>query len=371
MMQALAADEARILEDLRLYFEDELAPYARQAERSGGVSAACVQSLSAKKLLALTVPQALGGLGYCTQLYFQVIALLSQTSPSLAVAVSVTNMVAELIVRVGTPSQCEHYVKGIAEGRIGLASFALSEVDAGSDPAAIRTRAKVHTDAFELAGQKQWVSHGDRAGVLVVWARTGESNTKGLSAFLVPGDHPQKRVTRHEDKMGLSGSSTVALAFDACMLPQDALLGELHRGFKLAMMALDGGRIGISAQSTGVSRRVLDLMKAHVAADTNRGIAELADAQVDWDAAYALGVRAAQLKDRGTSFTKEAAMAKMFASEAAWRIIQRAMQVMGDEACTRGHPVEQAFRDIRVAQIYEGTNQIQRLVIARALLEKV
>jgi alkylation response protein AidB-like acyl-CoA dehydrogenase len=229
-----------------------------------------------------------------------------------------------------------------------------------------------------LNGAKQWISSGDRAGVLITWARTDPTaGPRGITAFLVEAATPGLTIGRHEQKMGIRASSTVALSFEDCELPESAVLGAPGEGFRIAMTALDGGRTGIGAQATGTIRAALDA-SARYARDRNafgRPVGEfqairfmLADMETEHDAARLLTLRAAALKEQGRRFTREAAMAKLFASEAAQRAVSKAVQIHGGYGYTDDFPVERYFRDARVQTIYEGTSEIQRLVIARDLL---
>jgi alkylation response protein AidB-like acyl-CoA dehydrogenase len=228
-----------------------------------------------------------------------------------------------------------------------------------------------------LAGDKQWITSGDRAGVIVVWARTGGEGTHGISCFLVEHGTPGMTVTRKEDKLGLRASSTVSLAFDGCRLPAGALLGAEQAGFRVAMMALDGGRIGIASQALGIARAALaeSVAYAKQRVQFGRPIADfqaiqwmIADSETELSAARLLALEAARLKEQGVPFTREAAMAKLFASEAAFRICDRNLQIHGGAGYVRDFPAERHVRDVRVTRIYEGTSEIQRLVIARSVL---
>ena len=236
-------------------------------------------------------------------------------------------------------------------------------------------------DGWVLNGAKQWITSGAHAGVFVVWARTGaretHPGTRGVSCFLVEGGTPGLKIGRAEEKMGIRGSNTVALEFDGCKIPASALLGELNGGFKIAMMALDGGRVGISAQAIGIARAALDesVQYAKDRKAFGKSIGEyqaiqwkLADMRTELDAAHLLCLRAAWLKESGRVFTREASMAKVFATEAANRICNEAVQIHGGYGYIREFPAERHLRDVRVTMIYEGTSEIQRVVIARSLL---
>jgi alkylation response protein AidB-like acyl-CoA dehydrogenase len=288
--------------------------------------------------------------------------------------------VAEALMAFGTDAQRRRWVPPLVSGDLLCGSFALSEPEAGSDAASLRTVAERRGDGWVLRGTKQWASHGDRAGVLIVWARSSPgAGAEGLSAFIVPGGAPGMTITRHEDKTGLRASSTVQIVLEDCALPPDALLGEEGRGFRVAMRALDGGRSGIGAQSVGIAGAAQDLASAYARERRQFGqpIASfqavqwmLADGAVELEAARLLVLRAAALKERGRPFSREAAMAKLYASEMANRVCDRAVQIHGGYGYTREFAVERHLRDCRVTTIYEGTSEVQRIVIARAVLKE-
>jgi alkylation response protein AidB-like acyl-CoA dehydrogenase len=300
---------------------------------------------------------------------------------STAVAMAVTNMVGEVIARFGTEEQRRAHNPKLASGEYAAGAFALSEPEAGSDPGGMRTTATREGSHWVIRGAKQWITTGAFAGVFVVWARTGDREslpgTRGISCFLIEGGTPGLKVGRAEDKMGIRGSNTVALEFDDVRVPESALLGEVNGGFKIAMMALDGGRIGISAQAIGIARAALEESVAYARDRKQFGhaIAEfqaiqwkLADSKVELDAAHLLCLRAASLKEAGKAFSREASMAKLFASEAANRICNRAVQIHGGYGYIREFAAERHLRDVRVTTIYEGTSEVQRIVIARSVL---
>jgi alkylation response protein AidB-like acyl-CoA dehydrogenase len=293
---------------------------------------------------------------------------------------AVTNMVGEVIARFGTDAQKAKHNPKLASGEYAAGAFALSEPEAGSDPGGMRTVARRDGDGWVLDGAKQWITSGAHAGVLVVWARTGDGSlpgTRGLSCFLVEGGTPGLKVGKAEDKMGIRGSNTVSLTFDQCRVPGSALLGQLNGGFKIAMMALDGGRIGISAQALGIARaaHAESVRYAKDRKQFDRAIAEfqaiqwkLADMQVGIDAAHLLCMRAAWLKENARPFSREASMAKVFATETANRICNQAVQIHGGYGYIREFAAERHLRDARVTMIYEGTSEVQRIVIARSVL---
>jgi hypothetical protein len=370
--------QAAVAAAARAFAAGRVAPEAARNDREGRFPEALVRELGSLGLLAVNAPAALGGSEAGAVAYALAVMEIAAADCSLAVTMAVTNMVAETIARFGTPAQRERCVPRLASGEWIAGSFALSEPQAGSDAAALATRAERRGDRWVLNGAKQWITSGDRAGVLVVWARTEPgTGTRGISAFLVEGGTPGLVVGRHEEKMGRRASTTVSLSFEDCELPLDAVLGEPGGGFKVALAALDGGRIGIAAQATGTIRAALEasVRYARERRAFGRPIAEfqavsfaLADMRTAHDAARLLTLRAAARKEAGEPFTREASMAKLFASEAAQRAVSQAVQVHGGYGYVGDFPVERYFRDARVQTIYEGTSEVQRLVIAREIL---
>ena len=355
---------------------------ARQAaviDRDGVVPRAIMTGLGELGLLAVNVAEELGGAAAGTVAYSLAMTEISKACASTAVTMAVTNMVGEVIARFGTDEQRATYNQRLSSGAI-VGAFALSEADAGSDPGGMRTTARQSDAGWVLDGTKQWISHADSAGVLVVWARTGNPGPAGLSCFLVDQGTAGLKITGHEDKMGLRGSHTCSLVLEGCHVGGAALLGELNGGFKVAMMALDGGRIGIGSQAIGIAEAALEAASRYCKERKQFGKSigdyqaiqwMIADSRTELDAARVLVLRAALLKDSGTLFSIEASMAKLFASEAAWRVCNRAVQIHGGYGYVREFPVERHLRDVRVTQIYEGTSEVQRLVISRALLKKL
>lgn len=360
----------------RNFSRNTIAPAAAGIDRDEHVPPSLLSQLAELGLMGVNVPEQLGGAAAGAVAYSLAMTEVARGCASTAVTMAVTNMVGEVVSAFGTPAQREHHVKCITAGET-LGAFALSEVDAGSDPGGMRTTAVRDGDEWILNGTKQWISHGDTSGVIVVWARTGDRGPRGLSCFLVDGTEPGFAITGKEDKMGLRGSHTCSLAFDNVRLPQTALLGEPEGGFRIAMMALDGGRIGIASQALGIGEAALEsaIRYAQERKQFDRPIADfqaiqfmIADSRKELDAARLLTLRAAHLKEQGGRFTREASMAKVYTTEAAWRVANRAVQIHGGYGYTREFPVERHLRDVRVTQIYEGTSEIQRIVISRDLL---
>ena len=353
-----------------------VAPEAARIDREEHIPQTVIDELARVGLMGVNVAGELGGAGAGVVSYSLAMTEIARGCASTAVTMAVTNMVGEVIARFGSETQKRKYNPRLCSGTLG--AFALSEVDAGSDPGGMKTVARRDGDGWVIDGTKQWISHGDGAGVLVVWARTGDAGPKGLSCFLVEPGMPGFTVAGNEDKMGLRGSHTSSLVFEGLRVPGDALLGEEGGGFRIAMMALDGGRIGIASQALGIAEAAWDASVRYAKERHQFGVAiaqhqaiqwMIADGRKELDAARMLTLRAAWLKDRAQPFTREASMAKVYTTEAAWRVCNRGVQVHGGYGYTREFPVERHLRDVRVTQIYEGTSEVQRIVIARSILK--
>lgn len=361
----------------RDYAQSRVAPIAAELDRTSRFPEDVVRGLGELGLMGVNIDSELGGSAAGVVAYALAMMEISGACASTGVTMAVTNMVAEVIQRFGNEEQRQRYVPRLTSGEYLTGAFALSEPGAGSDPGAMSTTARLDGDSWVLNGEKMWITNGGYAGVMVVWARTSGKGTKGISCFLVEKDTPGLSVGKPEEKMGLHGSNTVPLAFTDCRIPKSALLAEEGMGFKIAMMALDGGRIGISAQAIGIAEAALDAAKRYAQERQAFGkpIADfqaiqwmLADSRTELDAAKLLCLRAATLKEKKRPFTREASISKLFATEAAVKVCNRAVQVHGGYGYIREFPVERYLRDVRVTTIYEGTSQIQRLVIARDLL---
>jgi hypothetical protein len=373
----LSETQRLIQKTAREFATQKLAPIAADQERDGRFPLGALRDLAELGLLGVNVDSEFGGAEAGALAYALAMMEVSRACASTAVSMAVTNMVAEVIQHFGDHAQKQEHLPKITSGMHVTGAFALSEPAAGSDPGAMTTSAKRDGDSWVLNGQKQWITNGAYAGVVVVWARTSGAGTKGISCFLVPGGTPGLFVGKPEDKLGIRASNTVPLTFEDCRVPADALLNQEGMGFRIAMMALDGGRIGIASQAIGIADAALAAAVSYAKDREAFGkpIADfqaiqwmLADSQTELDAARLLTYRAAVLKESEKPFTREASMAKLFASEAANRICNRAMQVHGGYGYIREYPVERYLRDVRVTTIYEGTSEIQRLVIARDLL---
>jgi alkylation response protein AidB-like acyl-CoA dehydrogenase len=373
-------DHQRLVQETaRKYAQDALVKVAAELDGEGRFPAEQLRELAELGMMGVNVPEEYGGAQAGAIAYALAMIEIAQGCASTAVTMAVTNMVAETIVKFGTSEQKRRYVPELTSGRFAAGSFALSEPSGGSDAAALRTSARRDGNGWILNGEKQWITSGDRAGVIIVWARTHrEQGSRGISAFLVEGGQPGLHVGKHEDKMGLRASTTVSLSFEDLRLRGDQLLGEEGHGFPIAMSALDGGRISIAAQAVGVS---LAALRASVAyAKERRAFGSpigdfqairfmLADCDTQIEAARLLTLHAAALKEQGRPFSRESSMAKLFATEMANRVCDAAVQVHGGYGYIDEFPVERHYRDIRASTIYEGTSEVQRLVIARDLLQ--
>jgi len=374
----LTETQRLVQQTARDFAQKTILPAAAAIDRDERFPFEILKGLADLGLMAVNVPESLGGAEAGVVAYSLAMIEVARACASTAVTMAVTNMVGEVIAKFGTPEQAQRHCPKLADGTYAAGAFALSEPGAGSDPGAMRTTAEKRGDKWILNGPKMWITSGAHAGVMVVWARTGGGGTKGISCFLVEKDTPGLLVGKHEDKMGLRGSNTVSLTFDNCEVPGTALLGELNGGFKIAMMALDGGRIGISSQAIGIATAALDesIEYAKDRKQFDRPIADfqaiqwmIADSRTELDASRLLCLRAASMKERGVPFSKEASMSKAYSSEAAVRICNRAVQVLGGYGYTREYAAERHLRDVRVTTIYEGTTQVQKIVTARAVLK--
>jgi len=371
--QALVRDTARS------YAQKTLVPVAARLDREAAFPREQLAGLAELGLMGVNVPERYGGAEAGAVAYVLAMMEIAQGCASTAVTMAVNNLVAETIVKFGTEEQKRRYVPEITSGRFVAASFGLSEPHAGSDAGALRTTARRDGGDYVLNGSKQWITSGDQAGVIIVWARTGEPGTRGISAFLVEGGSPGLHVGRHEDKMGLRASSTVSLSFEDLRVPASAMLGAEGRGFPIALAGLDSGRVGIACQAIGIARAALDesirYAKDRKAFGQPIGSFQaiqfmLADVATELDAATLLALRAAALKEAGKPFTSEGSMAKVFASEKANRACDIAVQIHGGYGYIDEFPVERHYRDVRITTIYEGSSEIQRIVIARNLLRE-
>jgi alkylation response protein AidB-like acyl-CoA dehydrogenase len=375
----LTDTQALVQKTARDFASRVVAPQAAEIDAQEKFPREVLRGLAELGLMAINVPPELGGSGAGVVSYALAMQEIARACASTAVMMSVTNMVGEAIARFGTDAQKQLYCPRLASGQYATASFALSEPDAGSDPGGMRTTARREGHEWVIDGAKQWITGGSYAGVYIVWARTAppETSAKGISCFLVEGGAAGLKVGPPEDKMGIRGSNTVPLEFDGVRVGADALLGQQNGGFKIAMMALDGGRIGISSQAIGIARAALAESVAYAKERKAFGVPiaqhqaiqwKLADMHTQIEAAHLLSMRAAWMKEKGQLFSREASISKVFASEMAVRVCNEAVQIHGGYGYVREFAAERHLRDARVTMIYEGTSEIQRVVIARSVL---
>ncbi len=363
----------------RDFAKKELEPVASQRDREEIFPLDVVKKMGELGLLGMMVPVEYGGDGAGAVSYCLALQEIAYACASTAVTMSVANLSTEPLLKFGDEAQKSKYLGRLAQGEL-LGCFALTEPGAGSDPGSLVLEAQADGDHYRINGTKTFITHGQYADVVNLIARTGpEKGSKGLSAFIVEKGTPGFTVGSKEDKMGLRASNTVELLFNDCVVPKENLLGNLGSGFKIAMIALDSGRIGIASQALGITRACLDesLRYAKDRKQFGRSISSfeaiqwmLADMATGIEAAYWLVLSAARRKDQDLPFTKEASMAKLFASELANKSAYLALQIHGGYGYLKDFKVERLYRDARATSIYEGTSEIQRLVIAKNLLKE-
>jgi alkylation response protein AidB-like acyl-CoA dehydrogenase len=372
----LPTEESRDLLTLtRDLTEHEIRPRAAEEEDAGRFPRELFSTLGAAGLLSLPYPQEYGGGEQPYEVYLQVLEELAGARLTVGLGVSVHTLSCHAMAGFGTKEQRAEYLPGMIGGGL-LGAYCLSEPGAGSDAASLRTLATREGGTWVLNGTKAWTTHGGIADFYTVLARTGEKGPRGITAFLVPGDAPGLNAAAPERKMGLKGSPTAQLHFDGVRVPDDRRIGEEGQGFPIALSALDSGRLGIAACAVGLAQAALDEALAFTASREQFGhpLADfqglrftLADMATAIEAGRALYLAAARLRDTGRPFGRQAAMAKLFCTDAAMRVATDAVQLLGGYGYTADFPVERYMREAKVLQIVEGTNQIQRMVIARAL----
>lgn len=358
----------------------EIAPYAAAWDRAGEMDPGIVRKLGELGFLGMLLPETVGGLGLETLSYLLALEEIAAADASTAVLMSVHNSLpTRMILNFGTDAQQAHFLPRMASGE-WLGAFALSEPEAGSDASAVSTQAVRDGDCWVLDGTKAWVTNGNRADVILTMARTdtpdARRGSRGISAFIITPDMPGFRVGKKEDKMGLRASPTVQLAFDSMRVPADRMLGAEGHGFVYAMQSLEAGRLGIAAQAVGIARAALEASIAYTkdrkqfgkALNTFQAVEfRLADMATRLHGARAMLHTTAAAKDRGEDVGAHAAMSKLLASEAAMWITTNAVQLLGGYGYVTDYPVERLFRDAKITEIYEGTSEIQRIVIGRAV----
>jgi len=375
---ALTAEQREIQALARELADAEIAPHAAEWDRAHGFPRDLLAKLGDVGLLGVCVPEEYGGAGADFLSYVLVLEELSRADAGVGVTVAVHTSACTLpILRFGTHEQRARFVPPLARGE-AIGCFALTESGSGSDAGALTTKAEAADGGWHVRGAKQWITNAAFGGTVLLFARTdpGTRSARGVSAFVL--DSADVTVTRTEEKLGLNSSVTNDIAIDA-FVEADRLLGEENHGFRIAMATLDGGRIGIGAQAVGIAQAAYEVARAyaqereafgHRIADFQAIQHKLANMSMEIDAARLLVHRAAWLKDQGRPVTEAGAKAKLFASEVARRQTAEAIQVLGGYGYTKEFPVERYYRDAKITEIYEGTSEIQRLVIAREILGK-
>ncbi len=378
---ALTEEQKMIQEMCRDFSRTELVPQAARLDETKDrtLLKANLRKMAELGLMGVNIPEIYGGTEIGVVAYSLALTEIGAGCAATAVTMSVTNMVAEVLLEFGTDEVKKKYVPRLCSGEYPAGAFGLTEPGAGSDPAGMKTTAVLDGNEWVLDGSKIFISSAEYAGVVVVWALTNKNAPKGrgISAFVVEKDTPGYIVGTDEKKMGQKGSSTNPLIFDRCRIPKENLLGSLDDGFRISLMELAGGRIGIGSLSIGIGRAAMDFAVEYAKTREQFGkpITQfqaiqwmIADSYAELSAAQLLVLRAAFLKETGRPFTREASMGKLLASEAANKACYNAIQILGGYGYTSDFPVERMARDARVTTLYEGTSEIQRLVIARGLL---
>jgi alkylation response protein AidB-like acyl-CoA dehydrogenase len=368
-------ESADLIELTRSIVDKELRPVVDEAERTHTFHRDAFTTLGRAGLLSLPYPEEYGGGGQPYEIYLQVLEEIAAAWAAVGVGTSVHALSCFGLLHAGTEEQKRRWLPDMLGGEL-LGAYCLSEAHAGSDPAAMRTRAVRDGSDYVLNGAKAWTTHGGEADFYQVMARTSDDGGRGISCFLVPADSPGLSADTPEDKMGLMSSTTATMLFDGVRIPADRRLGEEGQGLPIALAGLDSGRLGIAAVATGVAQGALDVAVRYATERETFGkpIIDhqglgfvLADMAAAVESARAMYLYAARLRDAGRPFSRQASIAKMVATDNAMKVTTDAVQVLGGAGYTKDFPVERYMRETKVMQIFEGTNQIQRLVIARHL----
>jgi butyryl-CoA dehydrogenase len=373
-------DQQKLIRDtVRQFMEAEVRPLVKELEREETFPLDLLKKIADMGCCGMLMPEEWGGPGLDTVSYVLMIEEVARVYTAMSTALGVTNSAVQIpLQQFGSDAQKQKYLKRLAAGEI-LGSFCLTDAAAGSDAAGIQATAKRDGDVYRLNGAKTWVTNGGVAGVYIIFAKTNpEAGAKGISAFLVERTFKGFKIGRHEDKMGQRSSPSVEILMNDCEVPAANRLGEEGQGLKIALTALDGGRIGIAAQAVGLAQGALDesIKYARQRRAFGKSISEfqaiqwmIADMQTELEAARGLTYYAAWLKDSGKQMGSAASKAKLYASEMANRVAYKAVQIHGSVGYSRETDVERMYRDARVITIYEGTSEVQRMIIARDLLK--
>ena len=373
----LTQDQEMIRDAVRAYAQEQLWPHAAQWDKEHTFPREALQGLAALGAYGICVPEEFGGANLDYTTLALVLEEIAAGDGGVSTIISVTNCpVNAILLRYGNAAQKRQWLEPLAQGRM-LGAFCLTEPHVGSDASSLRTTATREGDCYNIQGVKQFITSGKNGDVAIVVAVTDKTAGKrGMSAFLVPTTTPGYQVARLEDKLGQHSSDTAQINFDNCRVPVENLIGKEGEGYSIALGGLEGGRIGIAAQSVGMARSAFEVALAYAKDRQSFGQAifnhqavgfRLADCATQIEAARQLIFHAAALRDAGLPCLKEAAMAKLFASEMAEKVCSAALQTLGGYGYVRDFPVERIYRDVRVCQIYEGTSDVQKIIIQRAL----
>jgi alkylation response protein AidB-like acyl-CoA dehydrogenase len=377
-LTALSEEESAFRDAVAAFAEQEVRPRVQEMERAARIDPTLIPALFELGLMGIEVADKYGGAAGSLMMVTLAVEEISRVDASSAIMVDVQNTLVNYpISRYGTDAQRERFLPRLTSGTIG--AYALSEAGSGSDAFGLATRAEQLGDAWSLTGRKLWITNGAEAGIFVVFANANpQAGYKGITAFIVERDTPGFSVGKKEDKLGIRASSTTELLFDGCVVPAANVLGEVGKGYKIAIETLNEGRIGIGAQMIGIARGALEATIEYVKerkqfstrlADFQAIQFQLAQAATELEAARLLVYNAARLKDSAQPFTREAAMAKLFASQVCERVTSLCVELHGGYGYTKDYPVEKFYRDAKIGTIYEGTSNMQLQTIAKLLLK--
>lgn len=376
----LTPDHEAIIADVRAFAKKEIAPLAAEIDAESKFPAEIIKKMAELGYMGINIPEEYGGAGLDDVYKVLVVREIAKCCASTAEILAVQSLVNDILVTKGTKEQKEKYLPMVAEGRIG--AFALTEAGAGSDASAARTKAVSDGDNYIINGSKCFISNmGPEEGdyVILIALTNPSAGVKGMSAIIVDRGTPGFSIGKVEDKMGIRGAAVSELVFEDCVVPKTNLIGKEGEGFKIAMSALDGGRIGIAAQALGIAEAAIDASVEYSKQRSQFGKPISALQGIQWyladmatrtEAAKLLILQAADMRSRGENVTKEAAMAKYFASENAVYVTDRAVQIHGGYGYMKDYPIERMYRDARITPLYEGTSEVQKMVISRAVIGK-
>lgn len=375
---ALTEEQDLIRQTAQAFAQERVKPGAAERDKKGRFPADLIPAMGKLGLLGVKVPVDDGGAGADLTSYVFAISAVSEACASTGVTMAVCNLTADILAKYGTPEQKDRWLGPYLDGKLGAGTFALSEPQSGSDAPSLSTTAVRDGDHYVLNGTKQWITNGGFAGIHLVFAKTSpEKKSRGITCFLVEQGTKGLHAGEEEKKMGLRASNTAQLHLEDCKVPAQNVLGEVDAGYGIALGCLDGGRIGIAAQALGIAEAALaeGVRYAMDRKAFGKALVEfqntqmaIADSRMELDQAWLLTLRAAELREATGRSAKESSMAKLFASEACGRICDRMLQLHGGYGYVEDYPIERLYRDARVTRIYEGTSEVQRLVIAREVM---